>query len=301
MLYQAEKFDPLTDRRWDEGWVRERIGAIVADIDAAHDPADLWPDDDWDSWETPTPLKMLYVGAAGVVWGLGALERRGHARSTLDLPAVAQSVLEAWRAEPDFMRGLELPSPARAGLLSGEAGILAVAWQLSPDDEIANTLHERVTENVASDANDVMWGSPGTMLAAHAMYGWTGDHRWRHAWDESADELLRRREGDGLWSIHLYGRTARGIGPAHGLVGNVLALRQGLDAKRADDLVRDSAAALRRLAVREDGLATWRSTRAGPWSRTTGRSDCSGVPVRRAWSSRRRTTSTRICSLRAPS
>jgi hypothetical protein len=155
------------------------------------------------------------------------------------------------------MRGIELPSPARAGLLAGEAGILAVAWQLSPDAALADTLFERVTENAKNDANDLMWGSPGTMLAAHAMHGWTGDGRWRSAWEASADELLRRRDDDGLWTIHLYGDTARGIGPAHGLVGNVHALRQGLDSQRSREIEEESAAALSRLAVVEDGLANW--------------------------------------------
>ena len=132
------------------------------------------------------------------------------------------------------MRGIELPSPARAGFLSGEAGILTVAWQLAPDDALADTLYERVTENAENEANEIMWGSPGTMLAAHAMHEWTGDERWAEAWQESADELLRRREDDGLWTIHLYGETYRGLGPAHGLVGNVLALRRRLpDTERA--------------------------------------------------------------------
>ena len=206
----------------------------------------LWPAEEWDSWQTPTPLKALYVGAAGVVWALAALERRGGAQSRLDLSQVAQRVHEAWRAEPDYMRGIELPSPARAGLLAGEAGILTVAWQLAPDDALADTLYERVIENAENEANEIMWGSPGTMLAAHAMHEWTGDERWSEAWQESADVLLRRREDDGLWTIHLYGETYRGLGPAHGLVGNVLALRQRLpDAKRAA-LERDTAAALAR-------------------------------------------------------
>ena len=59
------------------------------------------------------------------------------------------------------MRDIELPSPARAGLLAGEAGILAVAFQLAPDDALADTLFERVAENVQNDANEIMWGSPG--------------------------------------------------------------------------------------------------------------------------------------------
>jgi hypothetical protein len=257
VLYRTEAFDPLTERRWDEGWVRAEIARIVADADASFDDDGLWPAEEWDSWQTPTPLKALYVGAAGVVWALGSLERRGHAASGLDLPAAARLVLEAWRDEPHFLQGIELPSPARAGLLTGETGVLAVAFQLSPDEAIADTLFERVTENVQNQANEIMWGSPGTMLVADAMHEWTGDARWADAWQESADELMRRREDDGLWTTHLYGGTGRSLGPAHGLVGNVLALRRRLEAAQRDQLEQESAAALAARAVVEDGCANW--------------------------------------------
>ena len=155
------------------------------------------------------------------------------------------------------MQGIELPSPARAALLAGQSGILTVAWQLSPDDEIADTLFERVTENAHNDANEIMWGSPGTMLAADAMHEWTGDTRWLAAWQESADELMRRREDDGLWTTRLYGGVGRSLGPAHGLVGNVLALRRRLPAEQREQLERESAATLAARAVVEDGLANW--------------------------------------------
>ena len=237
--------------------MRGEIERIVADADAAYAAHGLWPAEEWDSWQTPTPLKALYVGGAGVVWALGALERRGHGKSALDLAAAARDVLEAWRAEPDLMRDIELPSPARAGLLAGEAGILAVAFQLAPDDALADTLFERVAENVQNDANEIMWGAPGTMLAAHAMHEWTGDTRWADAWHESADELMRRREDDGLWTTHLYGGTGRSLGPAHGLVGNVLALRRRLTAEQRDQLEQESAATLATRAVVEDGCANW--------------------------------------------
>ena len=257
MLYQPEAFDRLTERVWDETWVRGRVEEIVTDAGTTYDPVALWPAEEWDSWQTPTPLKALYVGAAGVIWGLHALAERGHTQSDVDLAAAARATLEAWRAEPDLMRGIELPSPARAGLLAGEAGILAVAWLLSPDDELAGALHERVVENADNDANELMWGSPGTMLVAHLLHERTGDERWAPAWRESADELLRRRDGDGLWTIHMYGETARGIGPAHGVVGNVLSLRQGLEAARRQELELETAGVLSRAAVVEDGLANW--------------------------------------------
>jgi lantibiotic modifying enzyme len=271
VLYRPEAFDALTGRDWDESWVRREIARIAADADAAYDPSSLWPAEEWDSWQTPTPLKALYVGAAGVVWALGALERCGHAASGLDLGEAARSVLEAWRAEPDYMEGIELPSPARAGLLAGESGILAVAWQLTRDDGLAGTLFERVAENVENEANEVMWGSPGTMLAAHAMHEWTDDERWAAAWRESAEELMRRRDDDGLWTINLYGETYRGLGPAHGLVGNVVALRQGLPSNERQVLERDSAMALASAADVQDGLANW--PKGG-----TGLQWCTGAP-----------------------
>jgi hypothetical protein len=229
----------------------------VANADSAYDPEALWPAEEWDSWQTPTPLKALYVGAAGVVWALGALERRGHAQSGLDLPQAARRVHEAWRAEPDYMRGTELPSPARAGFLAGEAGILTVAWQLAPDGALADTLFQRVTENAENQANEVMWGSPGTMLAAHAMHAWTGEERWSRAWQDSADELLRRRDEDGLWTANLYGESGQSLGPAHGLVGNVLALRQRLPVEQRARLEQESAAALADRVVIDNGLANW--------------------------------------------
>jgi hypothetical protein len=281
VLNRAEAFDPLTEQPWDEGWVRAEIAQIVADADASFDDGGLWPAEEWDSWQTPTPLKALYVGAAGVVWALGALQRRGRAESALDLADVARNVHEAWRAEPDYMKGIELPSPARAGLLAGESGILTVAWQLAPDDALADMLFERVAENAENDANELMWGSPGTMLAAWAMHGWTSDDRWEDAWRESAEILQRRRDADGLWTIHLYGETARGIGPAHGLVGNVLALRQGLPATQRTQLERESSAALARVAVVEDGLANWPNHGDGPLESRDGEIRlqwCAGAP-----------------------
>ncbi len=129
MVYDAGRFDALTDTAWDDERVRDGIRAIVADADAAFDETLLWPADDWDAWQTPTPLKSLYVGAAGVIWALDALARRGVAETDVDLPRAARRTLDPWLAEPDPMRGTELPQPARAGFLTGQAGILR-PWPL---------------------------------------------------------------------------------------------------------------------------------------------------------------------------
>ena len=79
------------------------------------------------------------------------------------------------------MAEIELPSTKESGLLTGESGILLVAWRLTGAAELADDLYRRVRENEDSEAEDLMWGTPGTLVAAWTMLGWSGDGRWREA------------------------------------------------------------------------------------------------------------------------
>jgi lantibiotic modifying enzyme len=261
VAYRPALHEPLTGSRWDEGRVQAAVASLAADAEASYDPEGLWPaDEDWDSWQTPAPLKSLYVGAAGVVWALDALARRGRVELRLDLGEAAEAALAAWRAEPDFMAGVELPPTAAAALLTGESGILVVAFRLRGREAHGERLLERVRENARNEAHDLMWGAPGTLLASLELLRSTGDERWAAAWRESADALLAARDEEGLWTQRLYGEEYRGLGPAHGLVGNVAALLNGgdlLEAERREALVRETAAVLARTALVEEGLANW--------------------------------------------
>lgn len=259
MLYRPEAFDPLKPVPWSEDRVQGAIAEIVADADSAFDLGSLWPAHDWDGWNTPHPLKNLYVGAAGVIWALWVLRERGFAASRLELEAAAQRTLDLRREQPDLMHDVELPQPADASLLEGESGILTVltlCWNTTtsfPDE-----LHRLVQANRDNPAEELMWGAPGTLLAARALHERTGEQRWADAWSEGADALLARRDGDGLWTQRLYGDVYRGLGPVHGAVGNVRVLLDGpLGEETRATLVRESAELLARTAVVEDGMANW--------------------------------------------
>ena len=257
MLYDPDLHEPLTDEVWDADRVRDRIRALVIDADASFDPEGLWPAEEWDGYEAPHPMKGLYVGASGVIWALDALRRRGYAETAIDLVAASRRTLELRREAPDYSLWEPVPNAAAAALLMGEAGPLLVAWRLEPGPELADRLLTRVRENIGNEAIEVMWGAPGTLLAARAMHEWTGDEGWDDAWRESADSVLAKREDDGLWTSNLYGDTFRSLTPPHGLVGNVHALQAGLDDSRRDQLERETAEVLTRLAVHEGDLANW--------------------------------------------
>jgi hypothetical protein len=269
MLYRPEAFEPLTKRSWDAGHVADAIRAIVSDTDASlRGPKLLWKADSWDNWQATSPMKNLYVGTAGVLWALDELRRRGHAETKLDLGDLALRNLELFRARPDIPKAIKLPGPAESGFMTGESGILLVAFRLTPSDELADDLLARVRVNVNNEAEEVMWGAPGTLIAARLMLEWTDDDRWRDACDETLEAVWSRREADGFWVQRMYGQELRGLTPPHGLVGNVQALRPHLDERRRSELERDTAAVLARTAVVEDGLANWpprdRPTLPGP-------------------------------------
>ena len=249
MLYEPAQFEPLTDEPWDPAHIEEAIATIVADADAAFDSDALWPAHEWDGWQTSLPLKNLYVGAAGVIWALDALRRRGHAETSLDLADAALRTLELERAEPDVMAGETHYHPA--ALLRGKTGPLLVAFQLAPEPALADDLHALVRANVANPTDDVMWGAPGTLLAALALGEWTGEPRWEEAARESAAALRARRGDDGLWRQD---DDYRGLGTVHGAAGNTLAL---LRLEPDDTLAAETAAVLARHAFRENGLANW--------------------------------------------
>jgi lantibiotic modifying enzyme len=251
MLYEPTRFDALIDEPWVPARVADAIAAIVADADTAFDPTALWPAHEWDAREKPLPLSGLYVGAAGVIWALDELRKRGYAESSLDLAAAAVQAVELERATPDFSEDEHYRPGA---LISGETGALLVAFRLTSDPALADDVHALVRDNVDNPTDDISWGAPGTLLAALTMREWTGERRWDEAARESATALRERRGGDGLWRQD---DDYRGLSTLHGVAGNTLAL---LRFESDDAVAGESSVVLSRHAFREDGLANWPGT-----------------------------------------
>jgi lantibiotic modifying enzyme len=251
MLYEPTRFDALIDEPWVPARVEDAIAAIVADAGSAFDATALWPAHEWDARGKPLPLSGLYAGAAGVIWALAELRKRGHAESSCDLAAAVVRAVALERATPDFSEDEHYRPGA---LISGECGALLVAFRLTSDPALADDVQTLVRDNVDNPTDDISWGAPGTLLAALAMGEWTGERRWYEAARESATALRERRGGDGLWRQD---DDYRGLSTLHGVAGNTLAL---LRFESNDAVAGESAAVLSRHAFREDGLANWPGT-----------------------------------------
>jgi hypothetical protein len=112
--------------------------------------------------------------------GFDSLQRRG----LVELRREYVSYLER-SYEPDFP-----DADHERSLWMGETGIRLVLHRLSPSKENADRLAELIAGNAEDERREVMWGSPGTMLAAAAMYELTGEGRWVDLWRESAAWLI---------------------------------------------------------------------------------------------------------------
>ena len=254
MLFDAEAHEPLLEDAWDPVAIEAAIREIVGEAEAAFD--DGWPSHPLDEDE-PRRFRTVYLGGAGVIRALDDLQRRGLVELRRDyVPYLDRDYV------PDFPE-----YDHERSLLNGETGIRLVLQRLSPSPENADRLAELIGANAHDERRELMWGSPGTMLAAAALARSTGEPRWDGLWKESAEWLDGEWDPEsGVWTQELYGSTRRFLGPAHGFAGCILALA----ASDAPAEIHERAATVaRRYAVEENGLANWPAL-AGEDLRATG-------------------------------
>jgi hypothetical protein len=243
VLFEPQSHEALLDESWNAVAIEAAIRVIVAEAEAAFD--DGWPAHPEDDEPEQVRFRSVYMGGAGVIRALDELHRRGLVELERDyVPYLEQEYVPD---EPEFDHP---PS-----LLGGETGIRLVLQRLKPSSQNADRLAELIAANATDEHRELLWGSPGTMLAAAELHSSTGEARWATLWQESATWLEGERDPDsGIWTQVIRGREARYLGPAHGFAGCVLALAAFAPPA---DLQERAAATARRYAVEEDGLANW--------------------------------------------
>ncbi len=226
MIYEPDSHEAPAGGAWDEERVRAGIRGVVEDAEEAFD--DGWPDHPLDG--EADRLRTLYMGGAGVVEALRRLAGDGLVDLRRDyVPYLERSA----QAPPDFDA-----AGAERSLWMGEVGVRLVLQRLSPSAANLVRLSALIDANAEAGQQELMWGSPGTILAGRELGVDVSS---------SVDWLAAQRDPDGLWTQDLHGRKRRLVGPAHGFAGCVLALGDGTGV--SDEL--------RRLAIVEDGLINW--------------------------------------------
>jgi hypothetical protein len=261
-LFEPDRHEGLAAPRWDEGAARRAIETIARDCENRFSPDNLWPSHPLDTEGQPAaePVTTLYFGAAGVIWALDCLARRGLARPTERfLPMLGALEARNRREIEPWHQGVE-------SYLVGRSGVLLTHYRVRPSQshEVADRLAQSIAANAGNPTRELLWGAPGTMHAALAMHEWTREERWAEVFRSSAkeleDALIDGPGGCRLWDQDLYGQRSTYLGAGHGFAGNAGAIVRGLalfpSRERAEWIERIATTTLATV-TRDGALANW--------------------------------------------
>lgn len=228
MLFDPARHEALHDIAWDEDRVRAAIAHIVRDTEARFSPDSFWPlhPRDANGGET-APAYPLYHGAFGVVWALQYLTDIGAARASRSFDAYLEPVRQRIR---DWLASFG--STDFASYMMGETSVLLLRHVRDANGADTARLEELIGGNVDNPTRELMWGSPGTMLAALFMHQRTGDARWAELFRMTASklwsQLLWSSEHEcHYWTQDMYGQQSTYIDAVHGFVATASALIRG--------------------------------------------------------------------------
>jgi len=260
-MVQTARHEPLIEAVWNPDRAHEAIESIVSDTHARFDRQTLWPVHPLDGMSDARtePFRMLYFGAAGVIWALDYLNAVGATAIRRDYTEALIDLAAANRGQ------LQLRAPQTNSYLMGDVGIQLVQWRLTPATALADQIFHAVEANITNPARELMWGAPGTMLAALFMYESSREERWKEVYLRSADQLVSEWKMNAahncyIWTQDLYGQSSTYLGAVHGFAANVFAIIKGralLNSQTISVVESRTRDTLKRTASTDENYAHW--------------------------------------------
>ena len=284
MLHNPDRHEALQASPWDDTQVRQAIIDIVSRTEQAFSPDGDWAQHPLDADAGAGPQRTvppLYHGTCGVFWALHYLQDVGAVTLQRSYYPHADALLRSNRA----WLGAEADKEA-ASYLMGDTPILM--WRLGHEPGAATTqrLLELIGGNIDHPARELMWGSPGTLLAALFLHERTGDGRFADLFRATAarlwSQLLWSEELQcHYWTQDLYGSQSNYIDAVHGFVATASPLIRGqalLDAADWTAWQRCIQNTVQRTAVWNGGHANWRAQLTSPAAKDMLMQYCHGAP-----------------------
>jgi hypothetical protein len=256
-MIDSARHIPLQSLLWDADTVSAAIDEIVSDALTHFGGERFWPAHPLD--DAKDGNSSFYFGAAGTIWGLDYLRRIGATTAGIDFGPVLARLLETTQAEMATYGDYA----TNGSFLFGDLGTALVVMRLAPAESIADLVYARAEANMQLPVRELMWGTPGSMLACVHMAEMTNEPRWQALFAVQAKRVLDDLEEtpDGpLWTQDLYGHQLRYLGPVHGYAGNMIPLLRGWKWLTDGQRQRVSEATTQTLTA-----SAWRSEQGVSW------------------------------------
>lgn len=259
-LYEPVRHVVVNASAWDEDLARSAIDDAISTVVGAQQDDGLWPLEG-----NAAVLNLsLYLGTAGILWGLDDLEARGLQSVQAGARAVDLSAVNPnWQGYESIFNFFDVPRSH--SFFMGPVGTTLLTWKKTQDPSLLDQLDRWIGDNEDHPWMENFFGVPSTMLAANHIFGATGDQRFAEHIRSGARYLEKQlqdcEERDcRLWNINLYGESSMLLGAGHGFVGNAFPILKGKehlfssDFERWREIIIDTAL---KTADREHGLVNW--------------------------------------------
>ena len=264
MLHDPARHEPLRPLPWDEGEARAAITHIVLDTEARFTEAGYWPLHPLDAEGDEAPGQIetpLYHGACGVFWALHHLQDVG----AVTLSRSYFTELDRLLARNRAWLGASVDRE-RASFMMGDTPIQLMAFGAAPTEALEKSLDALIAGNLDHPARELMWGAPGTLLAALFLHEQTGEPRWAELFRLTAEKLWTQLEWSpthqcSYWTQDLYGRRSTDLDAVHGFVATASPLIRGrhlLGVEAWSAWERCIVTTVQRTADRIGAQASWR-------------------------------------------
>ena len=264
MLYEVNRHEALSSSSWDAAKAHEYIERVTTDTELRFSREEYWPTHPLEEQPPGTKVHSMYMGTAGVIWGLDYLIRAGAINGRVDFGGIVPELIAATRSRLEA-RAAAGVQHGYDGLLGASAGQLLVAARLEGLSTTADKIGAAVDANWDNPVREYMFGSPGTAMLSLALFNETGDEVWASRFRRDVSRLWETLEpcqgADCLiWEQHLQGQKATHMGAVHGFAGNVLPALRGLnllpdaEQKKWLDCI---ARTLRATAIHDGELVNW--------------------------------------------
>jgi hypothetical protein len=264
LLHDPARHEPLRPLPWDESQARAVIHHIVLDTEARFTEDGYWPLHPLDAEGDEAPGQIetpLYHGACGVFWALQYLRDVGAAALSRSYVDELDRLLARNRA----WLGASVERD-RASFMMGDTPIHLMAFGAAPTEALEKSLDTLIAGNLDHPARELMWGAPGTLLAALFLHEKTGKQRWADLFRLTAEKLWTQLEWSphhlcSYWTQELNGRRSTYLDAVHGFVATASPLIRGRHLLGADAWSaweRCIVNTVQRTADRSGAQASWR-------------------------------------------
>jgi hypothetical protein len=266
MLFDPARHEPLKPIPWNADQAQAALQDIAADAEDHFNGRGFWPAHPRDAAAYASGIQAftpLYKGACGVIWALHYLRDVGAVRLRRDyLPFLdtVQAANQQWLGE--------VRDQAAASYLMGDTPFLMLRHAQAPGDtRNRDALAQLIAGNMDHPHRELMWGAPGTQLAALLLHERGGEPLWAELFRQSAARLREQLLWSDnfqchYWTQDMYGRQSTYLDGIHGFAGTAFTLIKGRHLLAADDWAqwqRCIVNTMARTASVKDGLANWRA------------------------------------------